>query len=102
MRRQPRRARLGKRYVIAYDVSDDRRRERLAGALLDVGVRVGLSLFVARLTRGELVTLVERAAELVDPSTDRVHLYRLCQACEAVSAFVGTPWPRERAAVEVL
>ena len=36
-------------YVICYDISDDRRRSRIASLLLDFGTRVHESVFVAEL-----------------------------------------------------
>jgi CRISPR-associated protein Cas2 len=83
------------RYVVVYDVSDDRRRERVADALCNYGIRVGLSVFEVNLTAAEAARLRARAEDLIAPSTDRVHLYRLCMTCEAASQRVGSPW-RER------
>lgn len=86
-----------------YDVSNDRQRDRVATALLDVGIRVGLSVFEAGLTPTAALTTLERLAALIDPATDRVHLYRLCAVCDTASTRVGVPWRQPgTAAVAVL
>lgn len=90
-------------YVVVYDVSDDRRRDRVASALLDVGIRVGLSVFEARLTPGEAGATLARLECLLNPETDRLHLYRLCSVCNAAGARLGVPWRQpDPAAVAVL
>ena len=78
--------------VIVYDVADDRRRTRVANALLDCGVRVGYSVFELRLSVAQAVRLLDRVARLIDTSTDRVHLYRLCSPCADKAQRIGVPW----------
>ena len=90
-------------YVVVYDVANDRQRDRVATALLDVGTRVGLSVFAARLTSAEAGATLERLAGLIDPATDRVHLHRFCAVCDTASVRVGVPWRQpDTAAVAVL
>jgi CRISPR-associated protein Cas2 len=68
--------------VIAYDVADDARRQRVMRALEDMGDRVQRSVFEAVLTAEQLSALRERILPLIDPQEDSVRFYPLCQACK--------------------
>jgi len=64
--------------VIAYDVADDRRRERLALLLSGYGPRVQLSVFEATLARAsDEDDLRKGIRDLIDPEEDQVRIYRL-------------------------
>lgn len=75
--------------VVSYDVADDRRRLRIANTLLDFGARVQFSVFECRLDPPELARLRERLLPLLDPTADRLRIYRLCAACVAVVELHG-------------
>ena len=49
------------KYVIAYDLADDRRRSRLVSLLLDYGARIQESVFFADLEEDLYVEMMERA-----------------------------------------
>jgi CRISPR-associated protein Cas2 len=68
--------------VVAYDVTDDRRRARLATVLEDYGVRVQYSVFECTLGSTRLEELRRIAAEIIEPREDRIAYYRLCARCE--------------------
>jgi CRISPR-associated protein Cas2 len=68
-------------YVICYDIGDDRRRTRVAAALLDFGTRVQESVFVAHLDEELAGRMRERLTGLVDATWDRVHVFEVCEAC---------------------
>jgi CRISPR-associated protein Cas2 len=77
-------------YVISYDIADDRRRGRLASALLDFGARVQESVFVANLDDELAARMRERVAKLIDEQWDRVHIFELCQTCAARTRVFGS------------
>ncbi len=77
------------RYVIAYDVSDDTKRTRVADSLKAYGRRVEKSMFECNLARTELETVLVQLRELMTPSTDRCHVYRLCAECAAQRVIIG-------------
>jgi CRISPR-associated protein Cas2 len=68
-------------YAISYDISDDRRRLKVAKALKDFGQRVQLSVFEAHLEPSELGRLQKRLTLLLDLAQDSVRFYPLCAAC---------------------
>ena len=69
------------RFVICYDITDDRRRARVSTALLDYGARLQESVFVATLDDELLTRLVQRLRKLIDPLADKVHLFPQCGTC---------------------
>ena len=77
------------RYVIAYDISDDRRRTRLAHALEQWGNRVQYSVFECELTGRELVALLADVEAIATLALDRVRIYRLCAGCAAEAVTLG-------------
>ena len=77
-------------YVICYDIADDRRRERLAKALLDYGRRVQESVFLAHLDDELHGRMMARVEKLVEVTEDRVHVFALCGTCEGKAVSLGT------------
>jgi len=72
-------------HVIAYDISQDRRRARVAAVLQAYGDRVQRSVFVCVVESEVLQEIRARISEIIDPLTDSVYVFRQCAACwEAV------------------
>jgi len=69
------------RYVIAYDIADDRRRHQVAKFLEGWGRRVQESVFECDLSTEELEEVVSHLKALMNASEDRCHLYRICGEC---------------------
>ena len=67
--------------VIAYDLSNDRRRTKLHKLLLNYGTPVQYSLFECWLTRKDLNKLQTQIRKLVRPRQDHVRIYLLCANC---------------------
>lgn len=64
--------------VVAYDIVDDRRRERLALLLSGYGPRVQLSVFEAMLgSASEERAMRTAIREIIDVEVDQVRIYRL-------------------------
>lgn len=77
-------------YVVTYDISDDRRRTKVAKILEDFGDRVQYSVFEMELARAEqLADLRQRLEAVIDPRVDGVRIYFLCQGCRAKIAILG-------------
>lgn len=63
-----------RRYLIAYDITDDRRRNRLANILASYGDRIQYSVFVADLKPARFVRLHDAIRTLIKPREDSVLL----------------------------
>ena len=76
-------------YVISYDIADDRRRSRVAQALLDYGSRIQESVFVAHLDDELHGRMMTRLGKLISEMEDRVHVFTLCKVCEGKMVAMG-------------
>ena len=78
--------------VVAYDISDDDRRNKLSQLLSSYGYRYQLSVFyIPSITRGELEKLKERIKRVINPKEDRVRIY-LVEGLELVEGYIFEPW----------
>lgn len=68
-------------YVLTYDISDDKRRLKIAKIMEAVGDRVQHSVFEAYLTPQELEKLLKRVTKVLAAKEDSLRIYQLCAAC---------------------
>ena len=65
-------------YIVSYDISDQKRLQKLAKELEEIGVRIQYSVFfVPGMSREAIDTLVDIIKEIVDESEDDVRIYRV-------------------------
>jgi CRISPR-associated protein Cas2 len=85
------------RYVVTYDIADDRRREDVATLLSGCGPRVQLSVFECDLrTPREAAALQSKLRDLIDPVEDQVRLYPLDDRTARQVAIIGARTLEER------
>jgi CRISPR-associated protein Cas2 len=82
-------------YLVAYDISDDRRRTKVHKLLCGFGQWTQYSLFECFLTDKELVALHGRLDKLLKADEDNVRFYHVCQACQSKTETVGSSPPAE-------
>jgi len=83
-------------FVIAYDISSDRRRTKIHKTLCGFGQWTQYSLFECHLTDKELLTLRAKLDKILEPEEDSVRFYPLCAACVAKVETVGSEKPEEK------
>nr|WP_321319151.1 CRISPR-associated endonuclease Cas2 [uncultured Campylobacter sp.] len=89
------------KYIIAYDIANNKKRKKVANELEGLGYRVNKSVFECELSKTRLAKLVKFLHKTAGKS-DSVRLYRICENClessfdisgaelfEARSLFVG-------------
>jgi CRISPR-associated protein Cas2 len=78
-------------YVISYDISNDKRRTKLADLLGAYGVRVNYSVFECELNQTKLDKLLYEIElkKLINKKYDSLRFYHLCKNCVAKSFDVG-------------
>jgi CRISPR-associated protein Cas2 len=70
------------RVVIAFDISDNKKRYRVVKVLKEYATRVQKSVFEATdLNRAGYLRLRSRAERIIDPGTDSLRYYTLCASC---------------------
>ena len=77
------------RYAIAYDISDDSNRRKVAECLDSFGDRVQNSVFELVVTRSMLGKCLDRVSALLDSERDRVVVYALCGTCSEKRRYLG-------------
>ncbi len=68
-------------YLLTYDITDDKRRPKIAKIMESVGDRVQHSVFEAYLTQPELDKLLKRVKKVLSARDDSLRVYQLCAAC---------------------
>jgi CRISPR-associated protein Cas2 len=84
-------------YVLAYDIANNKRRNKIAKLCEAWADRVQESVFEAYLAPAELEKLLKKADRLMKPEEDSLRIYMLCSACKGKIAMRGqgqvTPAP---------
>ncbi len=82
-----------RRYVVAYDIPDDRRRNQVARFLNGYGERVQYSVYECMLTASQAERLRQGLARRIKAEEDRVRIYRLCPVCAEETQILGQAAP---------
>ncbi|MGE4456982.1 MAG: CRISPR-associated endonuclease Cas2 [Arcobacteraceae bacterium] len=71
------------RYVVAYDISNDKRRKKLADLLDGYGTRVNYSVYEIELNATKYKKLLNEIEEkkLLHKKYDSIRLYHICENC---------------------
>jgi len=88
--------------LIAYDISNDRRRTKLHDILLTYGTPVQYSVFECLLKPREIEKMKKAVRRAIRPKTDQVRFYYLCKACVSrteVTSGVEVLQPDESAVI---
>ena len=75
--------------VVAYDIADDKRRNRVAKCMEGYGLRVNYSVFECVLKPQKLKKMKQELNKLIKPSEDSIRIYRLCRSCIAETETMG-------------
>ena len=76
-------------YVISYDIVEDRNRVKASDTLKNYGVRVQKSVFECRIAKKTLKKLLFDLKHIIDPETDSILVYILCEACDKQRKSIG-------------
>ncbi len=89
---------MARMVVVAYDISNDRRRTRLYKLLLRFGTPVQLSVFECLLDDAQYQTMRAAVRKVIRPRLDHVRYYHLCAACmERIETTAAGDKPAEEA-----
>ena len=75
--------------VICYDVSEDKRRNKVAALLEFYGTRRNKSVFECMITEAQLKKIRAELPKLIDVATDTILIYRICLDCYVKSETIG-------------
>lgn len=76
-------------YIIAYDISNDKSRGKVAEHIETAGgKRINLSVFECMLTLKAKQQLLKKIEKHIDPCVDIVAAYHVCKACYVQSSYL--------------
>ena len=82
------------KYIIAYDIANNKKRKKVANELEGLGYRVNKSVFECELSKTRLVKL-EKFFRKTAGKSDSVRLYRICENCLQNSFDISSTKPFE-------
>ncbi|MCQ3938578.1 MAG: CRISPR-associated endonuclease Cas2 [Chloroflexi bacterium] len=82
-------------YIVAYDISSDKRRNKVHKILSGFGQWTQFSLFELFINGKELVLLQNKLEKVLNTEKDSVRFYPLCAACLKQVETVGSDPPKE-------
>jgi len=89
------------RFVIAYDIPNTKRRNKIATVLEKYGIRVNYSVFEVQIKSNALLKeLEDELLQILKPKDDSLRVYYLCQKCVEKSWCLGeepSPFQRDTA-----
>ena len=69
------------KYLITYDIQNDKRRKKISDELEAFGYRVNYSVFECELNSSKLKKLTQKLEEWVDKKSDSLRFYHICENC---------------------
>lgn len=73
--------------VVAYDITDDRCRNKVAKILQQYGVRINFSVFECMFTENQYQKVKQMIASKIDIRDDTIVYYQLCVNCFTKIAY---------------
>ena len=77
------------RFLIVYDISEDKIRNKVSKILKQYGIRVQYSAFEIEISRTELKSLLEEIEVMIDPETDSVFAFELSKNTQKKTIKIG-------------
>jgi CRISPR-associated protein Cas2 len=75
--------------VVAYDIVDDRRRQKISKILVQYGIRCNKSVFECLLTESKIQKMKGQILKTADKDEDIILYYFLCKPCVMKSESLG-------------
>ncbi len=75
--------------IVAYDIANPRRLNRVAKVVKDYGIRVQKSIFEVSLDKRLFAEMTARIEKEIEPSEDGVKYFPLCEKCAGTLEIIG-------------
>ncbi len=75
--------------IVAYDIAEPRRLNRVAGVIKDYGVRVQKSIFEVDVSDSSFAEMKARVEDVIEASEDGVKYFPLCEKCAGTVEIIG-------------
>lgn len=87
--------------LVAYDISDPKRLQKVAALCEEYGFRIQYSVFECRLDTPTFEDFWLALTELINPATDRITAYKVCASCAKNIYDAGIQYHPEKAVAYV-
>lgn len=87
------------KYVVSYDIENDKKRNKVSKILSEYGVRVQFSVFECKISKSEMKSLTGKLEELTKPNADSVIFYPQCENCDSKKIVMGVPYIERRISI---
>lgn len=77
--------------IISYDISEDKRRNKIFKILKDYGQWIQYSLFECDLAKKDYLKLRDRLERVIDDENDSIRFYFVCNSCRDKIEKIGGP-----------
>lgn len=74
--------------IVAYDISDDKRRRRVIKTIEKYGTRINFSVFECMFTDLQLSKTQEKIRSIIEDSEDSVVFYPICINCFCKAIYI--------------
>ena len=81
---------IRKRYLFSYDITDDKRRNKVFKALVGLGDHVQFSVFICELNDKELQAAKGKLSELINHRDDQVLVFDMGSTEREMDLFLST------------
>lgn len=75
--------------IVAYDIADPRRLNRVAKIIKDYGVRVQKSIFEVKVEQKQFNKMKTRVEKVIENKEDGVKYFPLCEKCAGTIEIIG-------------
>lgn len=80
------------KFLVSYDITSDRTRNKTAKILEDYGVRIQYSVFECNMVKKELTELTNKLVDLISKKTDSIFILPICENCYNKKLFIGVEY----------
>jgi len=75
--------------IVAYDIAEPRRLNKVADVIKDYGVRVQKSIFEVDVNGSSFTEMKARVEDVIEASEDGVKYFPLCEKCAGTVEIIG-------------
>ncbi len=74
--------------IVAYDVTDTKRRNKVIKLVEPYGKRINYSVFECMMTRTQFEAMCSKLAKTVNSKTDKIAIYPICLDCYGKTRYI--------------
>ena len=75
--------------IVAYDIANPKRLNKVAKVIKDYGLRVQKSIFEVSVDHRLIAEMKARIEDIIEPSADGVKYFPLCEKCAGTVEIIG-------------